>query len=444
MGGLRTAHVDSTTVLLTIGVSLLAGFLCALPSLSLVLREAASTRLNESLKESGRSGSGGRSRSRLRTTLAVFEVTMALILLVGAGAMVRSFQRILTVNPGFEPKNLLTMEIALAQPKYAAATRVESFYDRLLEALGNQSTRLAAVAADGVADALFIEGQPVPQPGESVPELRAVSGRYFETLRLPILEGRAISAADDRDRPPVVVLSKSIARQHWPGDDPIGRHVRLSKNDSRWLTVVGICDDTRQWFDRQPEPRAYISVLQSPSAEATVYIRTVGDPLQIAPAARAEVAKIDSTQAVFEVKSMEQRIAELSSGVRASATSMMMYAFIGLFLAASGIYGVISYSVARRTHEIGIRMALGADRGTVLRLTLRGAIQIGAIGLGIGVPIAFAMIRAMSSALYGIIQLDWLTFGGLTLVLALCAVAAGYIPALRASLMDPVTALRNE
>ena len=154
--------------------------------------------------------------------------------------------------------------------------------------------------------------------------------------------------------------------------------------------------------------------------------------------------KIDSTQAVFEVKTMEQSIAEKSSGVRASATSMKMYAFIGLFLAASGIYGVISYSVARRTHEIGIRMALGADRRTVLRLTLRGAIQIGAIGLGIGVPLAFAMIRAMSSVLYGVIQLDWLTFGGLTLVLAVCAVAAGYIPALRASLLDPVTALRNE
>ncbi len=444
VGGLKTVHVDSTTVLLTIGVSLLAGFLCALPSLSLVLREAASARLNDSLKESGRSGSGGRSRSRLRTTLAVFEVTMALILLVGAGAMVRSFQRMLTVDPGYDAKNLLTMQIALPQPKYAAPTAVESFYGRLLEGLGNHSTRATAVGADGSADGFYIEGQPSPEPGQSVPELRAVSGQYFETLRLPITEGRAISAADDRDHLLAVVLSKSVARRYWPDENPIGHHVRLSKNDPRWLTVVGICGDTKQWFDRQPEPRAYISFLQSPSAEATVYIRTAGDPLQIAPAARAEVHKIDSSQAVFEVKTMEQQIAEQSSGVRASATSMMMYAFIGLFLAASGIYGVISYSVARRTHEIGIRMALGADRGTVLRMTLRDALRIGALGLGIGVPVAFAMIRAMSSALYGVIQLDWLTFGGLTLVLAVCAVAAGYIPALRASLLDPVTALRNE
>jgi putative ABC transport system permease protein len=444
VGGLKSAHVDSTVVFLTISLSLLAGFLCALPSLSLVVREAASARLSDSLKESGRAGSGGRSRSRLRTTLAVAEVTIALILLIGAGAMVRTFQRFTTFNPGFDTANLLTMEISLPQPKYSGATPVAAFYERLIDGLGNHDTRSSAVAADGAADALFIAGRPAPRPGESVPEMRAVSGRYFETLRLPIIEGRAISSADDRDHPLAVVLSKSLVRQYWPGADPIGSHVRLSKNDPRWLTVVGICGDTQHWFDREPEPRAYISFLQSPQAEATVYVRTIGDPLEMATAARAEVHKIDSAQAVFEVKTMEQRLAEETSGVRASSSSMVMYAMIGLFLAASGIYGVISYSVARRTHEIGVRMALGADRRTVLRMTLRDAIKIGGIGLGIGVPMAYAMIRAMSSALYGIIQLDGATFVGLTVILAVCAVAAGYIPAWRASRLDPVTALRNE
>lgn len=445
VGGLRSAHVDSTTVLLTICVSLIAGFLCAVPSLSLVLREAASARLSESLKESGRSGSGGRARSRLRTTLAVFEVCIALILLVGAGAMVRTFQRFLTVSPGFDKGNLLTIQIALPQPKYSGTAAVVSFYDRLLEGLSElHEARMPAVASDGAADALYIEGRPEPRAGDPVPELRAVSGRYFESLRLPIVEGRAISSADDRDRLLAVVLSASAARQYWPGENPIGRHVRLSKNDSRWLTVVGIAGDTKQWFSSQPEPRAYVSFRQFPQADAMVYIRTVGDPMAIAPAARAEVHKIDSAQAVFEVKSMEQRIAAETSGVGAASSSMVMYALIGLFLAASGIYGVISYSVARRTHEIGVRMALGADRASVLRLTLRDAILIGAAGLGIGVPVAFGMIRAMSSALYGIIELDAATFAGLTIVLAVCAVAAGYIPALRASRLDPMVALRNE
>ena len=446
VGGLKDAHIDSTVVLWTLVVSLIAGLFCALPSLSLVLREAASARLSDSLKESGRSGSGGRSRSRLRTTLAVAEVTIALILLIGAGAMVRTFQRFLTVSPGYDTANLLTMRIALPQPKYSGTTAAASFYDRLLDGLGNlPDARGSAVVATGSADGMFIEGRPAPRPAEAVPEMVAVSGGIFETMRLPIIEGRAISSSDDRDQPLVVVLSRSLARKYWPeGESSLGRRIRLSKNDPRWLTVVGICGDTKQWFSGQPEPRADVSFLQFPQADATVYIRTSGDPTRMVVPARAAVQKIDRTQAVYDVKTVEQRIAEETGGVRASASSMEMYALIGLFLATSGIYGVISYSVARRTHEIGVRMALGADRGTVLRMTLRDALRIGAIGLGIGVPIAFAMIRAMSSALYGVIQFDVATFFTLTLILAICAVAAGYIPAWRASRLDPVTALRNE
>ena len=443
VGGLRTAHVDSTVVLFTLGASLIAALLCALPSLSLVMREAASDRLSDSLKESGRAGAGGRSRTRLRTALAVFEVSIALILLVGAGAMVRTFQRLLTVSPGFDTANLLTMQIALPQPKYSAPSAA-SFFDRLLDGLAHHDTLAAAVAAEEAADALYVEGRPAPLPGESIPDLRAVSGRYFETLRLPMIEGRAISAADDREHALSVVLSNSLARRYWPEGNPVGRHVRLAKGDSRWLTVVGICGDTRHWFSNQPEPRAYVSFAQFPEPAVTVYIRAAGDPARTAPEARAEIRKIDPAQAVFEVKTMEQRIAEETSGVSAASSSMMLYAFIGLFLAASGIYGVISYSVARRRHEIGVRMALGADRAMVLRMTLREVLRIGGTGLAIGIPIALGLIRAMSSALFGIIQLDAATFAGLTLILASCAIAAGYIPAWRASRLDPLTALRNE
>lgn len=443
--GLKNAHIDSTVVLLTIGASLIAGLLCALPSLSLVLRKAASVRLSDSLKESGRSGSGGRSRSRLRTTLAVSEVAIALILLVGAGAMVRTFQRFVNVNPGFETAHLLTMKIALPQPKYVNVTAMEAFYNRFLNGLSElRDVRASAISAEVAAEAVYLEGRPAPRPGDAVPEMQAVTAQYFDTLRLPLIDGRAISATDDRDHPLAVVIGTSVARRYWAGENPIGRHIRLTKNDPRWLTVVGICGDTTEWFSGLPQPRIYVSFLQFPHPDAMVYVRTSGKPMQVASAAGAEIQKIDPAQPVFDVKSMDQRIAEETSGVRSSADSMSVYAFIGLFLAASGIYGVISYSVARRTHEIGVRMALGADRGTVLRMTLRGAFRIGAIGLAFGIPIALAMIRAMSSALYGVIQLDAATFAGLTLILAVCAMAAGYIPAFRASRLDPMAALRDE
>lgn len=368
-----------------------------------------------------------------------------MILLVGAGAMVRTFQRLLTVSPGFDTANLLTMQISLPQPKYSGTTAAIAFYDRLLDGLGTlHEARASAIVASGLADAMYIEGRPAPRPDETIPEVLAVSGRVFETLRLPMIDGRAISSTDDRDHPIAVVLSNSLVRQYWPGENPIGRHLRMSKNDPRWLTVVGICGDATDWFSGRPLPRAYISFLQHPQPDVRLYIRTPGDPAQITSVVRKEVQKIDRAQAVFDVKTMEQRIKEETSGVSAASSSMAGYALIGLFLAASGIYGVISYSVARRTHEIGVRMALGADPGTVLRMTLRDALLIGGIGLSIGVPIAFALIRAMSSALYGVIQLDAGTFVTLTVVLAMCAVAAGYIPAWRASRLDPVTALRDE
>jgi len=220
--------------------------------------------------------------------------------------------------------------------------------------------------------------------------------------------------------------------------------VRLSRIDPRWLTVVGVCGDVKDWFSAQPMPRAYVSFRQTPRPDVTVLVRTSGEPMQVAGAARAEVQKVDRGQPVFGVKSMEQTIAEETSGVRAAAISMLTYASIALFLAVSGIYAVISYSVAQRTHEIGIRMALGASRADVLTMALGDAVRMGAIGLAIGVPVALALLHVMSSVLYGVMRIDAGTFTGLTLLLAASAVAAGYIPALRAARVDPLTALRSE
>jgi putative ABC transport system permease protein len=261
---------------------------------------------------------------------------------------------------------------------------------------------------------------------------------------LPLVHGRVINDRDDHDFQPVVVLSESVVRNYWPDSNPIGARVRMSKKDGPWLTVVGVCGDTKDWFFSRPEPRAYVSFLQTPRPYASILVRTMIAPEQAVGAARAEILKVDREQPIFDVKSMEQQITEQTSGVRASAISMTTYALIALFLAVSGIYAIISYSVALRTHEIGVRMALGANRAAVLKMTLAEAARVGIIGLGIGIPAAWGLIRLMSSVLFGVIQADAATFAWLVVIMGASSLAAGYVPALRAARVDPLTALRNE
>jgi putative ABC transport system permease protein len=446
VAGIKNMRVDATVVLYTFVVSLLVGLLCAAPSVIHILRRTSAKDLNDSLKEGGRGGSAGLTHSRLRSVLAISEVALALILLVGAGVMVGTFQRLLAFNPGFDTANLLTMRTSLPPSKYTGASQFAEFYDRLLHGLAGvpaaQSSAVAATA--GNAEGVWVEGRAAPEPGEPRPAIYAVTGQYFQALRLPVLSGRPIGEGDGREFQPVIVLSESIAHHYWPGTSPIGSRVRLSGNDPRWLTVVGVCGDAKDWFSFQPVPRVYVSFRQAPRPDVTIFVRTSVDPMQVAGAATAEVQRVDRGQPVFSVKSIQQTMAEETSGVRATAVSMVTYALIALFLAVSGIYAVISYSVAQRTHEIGIRMALGAGRADILKMALADAIRMGAIGLGIGVPVSLAVLHTMSSVLYGVLRIDAATFIGLTLLLALAAVAAGYIPALRATRVDPLAALRVE
>jgi putative ABC transport system permease protein len=446
VAGLKNMRVDATVILFTLAMSLLVGLLSVTPAVLHVLRGTSAKDLNEALKEGGRGGSAGRAHSRLRSMLAASEVALALILLVGAGVMVGTFQRLLTADTGFDTRNLLKLETALPPSKYTGPSQFSEFYDRLLQGLAGvpSAPSSAVAAAAGDAQAVLIEGRAAPGPGEPRPSIYAVTGQYLHTLRLPLLQGRSIADGDVRESQPVVVLSESVARHYWPGSSPIGSRVRLSGNGSPWLTVVGVCGDVKDWFSTQPEPRVYTSFRQAPRPDVTVFVRTSIAPLQVAGAVGAEVRKVDRSQPVFGVKSMEQSMEEQTSGVRAAAFSMASYAAVALFLAMSGIYAVISYSVAQRTREIGIRMALGAGRADILAMALGDAIRMGAIGLAIGVPVALAMLHAMSSVLYGVMRIDGGAFAGLTLLLALAAVAAGYIPAHRAARVDPLTALRAE
>lgn len=446
VAGMRTVRIDTGVALFTLAASVVTGVLVALPAVFQLLRPRAAGDLNQTLKEGGRGASSAPAGSRLRSALVVVEVSLALVLLVGAGLMVGTFQRMLALNPGYNPKNLLTMEIALPTLKYRENSQVTGFYDRLLANLETTPQVKAAGASGwvGTAAGLYVEGRPEPRPGEPQPEIRAVSEHYFQTMQLPISRGRSISRQDGADSPRVVVLSDTVARHYWPGSDPIGRRIKLGNPRAPWLTVVGVCGDVKNWFTAEPLPAAYVPYFQAPQPAMQLVMRTAGDPLDAVSTARAEVRAVDKNQPVYDVKSMDQRISDQSSGVRAAATSMSTNAAIALLLAATGIYAVISYTVARRTHEIGIRMALGAGQGDVLRMVVWQAFRTAGLGLAIGILLAFLLARVMSSVLYNVIALDPLTFAAFTTLLAVSALLACYLPARRAAGVDATVALHHE
>jgi len=450
VAGMRNMHIDAEAAVFTLAISLLAAVLCSLPAILLALRTNASGDLAEALKEGGRSPSLGPARSRARGALVVFEVALALVLLVGAGLMVETFQGFLTANPGFNPKNLLTMQVALPEQQYREPAQTAAFYDRVLRALGTlPDVRVAGAYADkGTPDGFFIEGRPEPLPGEMRPGVRMVSCHYFETMELPIRLGRGISDQDGVESPKVVVLSESVVRHYWPdyqrGAGPIGQHVKLGNAQSPWLRVAGVSGDTKEWFSGRPQPAAYVPSVQTPQRAMMLLLRTAGDPLGLAAPARAAVRAVDRNPPVYDVKSMDQIVAMQTSGVAAAAFSMETYAAIALLLALTGIYALASYSVAQRTHEIGIRMALGAGRGDVLKMVVRQSFRTAGTGLAIGLPAAVILTKIMSSVLLNVVPMDLRLVAAFTLLLGGAALRASYIPARRASRVDPMVALHHE
>ncbi|MBV8807316.1 MAG: ABC transporter permease [Acidobacteriaceae bacterium] len=444
--GLRTMHVDSTVVVLTVVASLIAGILCGLPMISQVVNRRMCADLNDVLRGRGGSTSTTPARNRLRTALVIFELTLALVLLVGAGLMVKTFDRLLYLNQGFDSKNLLTMQVSLPATQYRDAAQSRRFYDRALEGLGTIRgvTSAALSSSIGSAERFAIEGQPEPRPADPHPEVIAVSARYFAAMRIPVLEGRSISDTDRRGSPPVAVISGNVARHYWPKADPIGQKIRLDAQ-SGWLTVVGVAGNVvEDWFTNQPAPVAYISYAQFPAPQTMFLLRTSGDPMQAASPARFAIRRVDKDLPVYEVKTMEQSMSEERGGVRAAAQSMTTYAVIALLLAASGIYAMISYFVAARTHDIGVHMALGANRNDVLRMTMGQSLRLTVTGLAFGIPLSMLLAHVMASALYNVVNIDGTTFAIYTGVLFLSALLASYLPSLRATHIDPMTALREE
>ena len=449
--GIKHQQIDLGVLAFTLVVAVLTGVVAGVaPAL-----HVSNPDPNEALKEGVRGASASPGRQRLRSLLVVTEIALALVLLVGAGLMVKGFGVLLNMYPGFDRSNVLTFRIALPESKARDEARVRDFYGQVIERLqalpGVDSASLASSLPAGWSwnwTAYTAEGQPPAAPGEMrVAVWQSISPDFFHALRIPLLRGRLITTQDGPNTPLSLVISQSMANHVWPNQDPVGKRIKfgLAESNEPWKTVVGVVGDIQQSpFDRTPQPTAYFPFAQLPIASSCVVVRTSGDPLGLAAAARAQVRSVDPDEPPYDMRTLAQLISDDVSGVEASARMMFIFGIVALVLSASGIYALMSYSVTQRTHEIGVRMALGAERVDVLRLVVGFAIKLTAVGLAIGVPLALALTRALSSLLFGVVRIDTPLFALFTLLLALVAAVAAYIPARRATRVDPMVALRYE
>jgi putative ABC transport system permease protein len=442
--GLRTMNVDPSVLAFALVVSVLAGVLCSFPAILHLSRRAAYSNLEESLRE--RSTLTSQYSSGLfRASLVVSELALALVLLIGAGLMVTTFHRLLDLNQGFDPKNVLTARISLPATAYGDSSRRLAYYDRALTDISRlPGAASAALAAFQSPTYFAIEGRPELRSGQPRPDIAAVSQSYLEVLRIPMLAGRAVTSSDTAQSSHAVVLSKSFARFYWPDSNPIGHRVRWEQG-GEWFTVVGVSADVIQdWFSGRPSNVAYVSYAQSVPSFAQFVVRTQGPPMALATTLRSQLQAIDSAVPLSDLNSLEQALAEERSGVRAAARTMSSYAAIALLLAITGIYAVVSYLVSMRTRDIGVHIALGATRMHVLQMMTRQTGKLIVFGVAAGLLLSVLLTRVMAHVLFDVVQLDAPVWFLLTFVLLAAAFLAAYLPALRATKIDPMTALRHE
>ena len=437
--------IDTSVLAFTLLVSLVTGVLFGLaPAL-----RAMKLNLVESLKEGDRSGIGGQS-NRTRSLLVVFESAVAVVLLIGAGLLVRSLIQLQKTNPGFDPHNVLTMRVDLPREKYATPDKAANFFQQLESRVGN----LPGVESVGLVSELPLSGQPndMPYTVEGRPpvtidqafddDFRRVNQQYFRALRIPLLRGRNFTEQEVRQSAKVVIISDLLARQVFPNEEPIGKRLVMSMGNQAF-EIIGIVGDVRhRALESQPFAAMYLPTYER--GWMNVVIRTQGDPRTLVPAVRKEVQAIDPDQPVAAVRTMEQWLDTAVAAPRYRTALIGLFALLALVLASTGIYGVMSYSVTQRTHEIGVRMALGAGQRDVLKLVVRQGMVLVLVGVGLGVAGSIALTRVMSSLLFEVTPKDPLTFAAVATLLAVVALAACYIPARRATKVDPLVALRYE
>jgi len=447
-------RIDAPVLAFTLAVSVVTSIVFGLAP---ALASSRATDLQAALKEGGRGSSDGLLHHRLRGALVVSEVALALLLLAGAGLLIRSFLNLQSVNPGYNPSGVLTAAITLPESKYGPRPRKVVFWEQLLD----QVSSLPGVEAAGITSNLpasgsnsgmlfFVEGKPFVPPSEApIAWFRQVSTGYFRAMQIPLVGGRLFGPQDNIESPAVAIVNQTLARRSWPNQDAVGK--RFCTNPPQagrspsWITIVGVVGDLRhRELSREPDAELFFAFQQVTPAGVTVVARTSGDATRFAPLLRRAVAAVDSEQPLSQVKTMAGILSDSLAPRRFAVFVLSVFAAVALALAAVGIYGVISFTVTRRTQEIGVRMALGAQAADVLRMVIRQAMVLAAAGIVIGLAGSLALTRVMESMLYGVRATDPLVFAAVAALLAVMAGVASFVPARRAAGLDPVVALRYE
>ena len=434
----------------TFAISLAAGVLFGLaPAL-----QASKPDLNESLKESGGRTTGGAQRNRVRNLLVISEVALALVLLVGAGLMIKSFMRLQQVKPGFEPAGLLTMSLSLPRQKYNDSSKANLFFDQLFDRIktvpgveGVGGTDPLPLSNSNATTSFVVEGGPIlplserPEVGE-----RSVTPGYFETMRVPVLKGRSFTDRDRENAPRVVVVNEALARRYWPDEEVLGKRLGFNESEKQdWYEIIGIVGNVKHdRLDSKPKPELFFAYRQYPRNFMTLVVRASSEPANLSAAVRDQVLALDKDQPVFDIKTMGERMSRSVAASRFVMTVLAAFSALALVLAAVGVYGVMSYAVSQRTREIGIRMALGAEARDVMKMVVGQGLALTLAGVAAGVAGAVVLTRLMGSLLFEVSATDWLTFILVALLLTGVALVACFVPARRASRVDPMVALRHE
>jgi len=448
--GWKDIQLDVRTLLFTLAAAVLSGILAGLAP----AWQCSRPNLTDALKEGGRGGSTGGAHHRLRNILVASEVALAVVLLVGAGLMVRGFRKLVENGERLEPATLLTMRLAITDNKYHEAHQRMAFYGGVLERIRALPGVRAATAVTALPYAdhsngrdFTIEGRPAE--ADQIPHgmYQVTAPGYFDLVHIPLVGGRLLRESDGADAPKVALISQRMAERWWKSESPIGKHIRLGGADSKspWLTIVGVVGDImHNPYDREPRRTIYVPLPQAPQLWMDIGVRTAGDPLALGPAVRAAIRAVDREQPVTELQTMERAIHNRAIGLNYMAVLMGVFGVLALCLSAIGVYGVMAYMVSEQTREIGIRMALGAERENVLAMIFRrGMLTVGA-GLVVGLPAAWGFARLMASLVFGVAANDAATFVAIPLALVSAASLAIYIPARRATKIDPIVALRYE